>query len=142
VLLQNKVFAVLDNTTVAVRESVLVPQNHHRRMVDEWTRKPNGSYYRTTEAVDFEDYLTSNGFNIIPIPKTKNDALSHLLNLGDNRYLCTSKELTASLKASELFKGKITLIPMHTGMQSMTMVLERQPLEHARRVCVTHAHTF
>ena len=120
---QNKVFAVLDNKTVAKKASVLAKGNNHRRMVDEWTRQADGKYVVTVEAADFEDYLISLGFTIIPVPDAEDDSLCHLLNLGGGRILSTSSYLAQVLQDSPHFSGSVSGAPMHSGFQSMSMVL-------------------
>ena len=119
---QNKVFAVLDNKTVAIKASVLAKGNNHRRMVDEWTRQADGKYVVTVEAADFEDYLISLGFTIIPVPDAEDDSLCHLLNLGGGRILSTSSYLAQVLQDSPHFSGSVSVAPMHSGFQSMSMV--------------------
>ena len=62
------VFSILGDDVCVMLEEMMGEQAATKRLVDEYTRDPaTGKYSLSRENVEFSQYMTENGYHIIPI---------------------------------------------------------------------------
>ena len=61
------VFSILGDDVCLMMDEMMGPSSSTRRLVDEWTRKPDGGYECTQRDVEFADFMRGEGYHIIPI---------------------------------------------------------------------------
>ena len=61
------VFSILGDDCCLMLDEMMGERSPTRRLVDEWTRTPDGGYELTRQGVEFSEYMRGEGYHIIPI---------------------------------------------------------------------------
>eukprot|EP01060_Flectonema_neradi_P000587 TRINITY_DN10360_c0_g1_i1.p1 TRINITY_DN10360_c0_g1~~TRINITY_DN10360_c0_g1_i1.p1 ORF type:complete len:808 (+),score=179.69 TRINITY_DN10360_c0_g1_i1:136-2559(+) len=97
-----------DNCWV-VRESILGKLNPKRRLVTEYVLdEVTGEYKPSIEHMEFGEYLTRNGFHIIPASEQMADDLGiNFINMGDGELICPDEAMAEQIESFPHFHGKV-----------------------------------
>ena len=95
------VFSILGDDCCLMLDEMMGSASPSRRLVDEWTRTPEGRYECTRRDVEFAEFMQDEGYHIIPI------AAADQLVRGSVDYSGPSKFVTCSLLTS----GNSMLVP-------------------------------
>ena len=97
-----------DNCWV-VRESILGKLNPKRRLVTEYIlNEATGEYRPSIEHMEFGEYLTRNGFHIIPASEQMADDLGiNFINMGDGQLICPDEAMAEQIESFPHFHGKV-----------------------------------
>ncbi|KAA8500005.1 Arginine deiminase [Porphyridium purpureum] len=106
------VFNILDTDCCLMLQEMMGENSETRRMVDEYRRdSPDQEYYLARENIEFSQYITEQGFNIIPV--SGEDQLKYgcnVLNLGNGLIIAVHKKTAREISRSPFFRGQIKLI--------------------------------
>jgi N-dimethylarginine dimethylaminohydrolase len=61
------VFSILGDDCCLMLDEMMGEDSPTRRLVDEWTRTPDGGYELSRQGVEFSAYMRKEGYYIIPI---------------------------------------------------------------------------
>ncbi|KAK3259623.1 hypothetical protein CYMTET_31389 [Cymbomonas tetramitiformis] len=135
-------FNILDEDLTVLAEDVMPDKDGNlaefRRMVDEYEFSKDrscaetGHYYLKRRGVEFTQYLTENGFGIIPVSrKHQLEYGCNVLNLGNGNILACHKEASRAIVKDPRFKGKVQLLDfasitaMYGGLHCSSQVVKR-----------------
>jgi N-dimethylarginine dimethylaminohydrolase len=79
------VFSILGDNACIMLEEMMGEDSPTRRLVDEYTRGPDGAYAPSRTGVEFSQYMRENGYHIIPI-KAQHQLVSWRAKGGAGRW--------------------------------------------------------
>ncbi|KAL6063433.1 Arginine deiminase [Balamuthia mandrillaris] len=114
------IFNIASDTCVVLLETVIGKDSPRRRLVTEYTKTADGESYEVTRRdVEFAQYLTENGFNIIPISEEYQlDYAINFVNLGNGQLVSAYEPAKKLLEENSHFHGQVHYIP-YRGVTSM-----------------------
>jgi len=128
------VFSVLSDTCCIMLEEMTGEDAPTRRLVDEYSKGPDGKYALQRSGVEFSRFMKENGFHIIPIaPQHQLEYGCNVLNLGDQRVISVHMETARQIVQSPHFTGDVQCIDyspitsMYGAVHCSSQVVKRLP---------------
>eukprot|EP01064_Diplonema_japonicum_P001168 TRINITY_DN10753_c0_g1_i1.p1 TRINITY_DN10753_c0_g1~~TRINITY_DN10753_c0_g1_i1.p1 ORF type:complete len:798 (+),score=192.14 TRINITY_DN10753_c0_g1_i1:52-2445(+) len=106
------VAGIASENCIVVRESIIGKLNPKRRLVTEYTQnEQTGEYEVSVEHMEFGEYLTANGWHIIPASEQMADDLGiNFINMGNGQLICTDEAMGETIENFPHFRGKVHVI--------------------------------
>lgn len=128
------VFAVISDSVCIMLEEMMGPESPTRRLVDEYTRGKDGTYVQTLKGVELSQYMTDNGYHIIPIKAQHQlEYGCNVLNLGNENIISVHMETARQIVQSPHFFGDVQCIDyspitsMYGAVHCSSQVVKRTP---------------
>lgn len=126
------VFSILSDDCVLMLEDMMGEKSETRRLVDEYTVGEGGKYTKTRSDVEFSQYLSEKGYNIIPV--TAEEQLQYacnVVNLGNSRILSCHAPTARKICRSPHFSGTMeyldysAITAMYGALHCSTQIVKR-----------------
>lgn len=128
------VFNIIGFESCLMLDDIMGAESPKRRLVDEYSKDSvTGKYSRTSEDIEFSEYVKSKGFNIIPV--SCEDQLKYgcnVLNLGMGRIISVNACSSRQIVRSGHFQGGVQVVDfssitsMYGAVHCSTQVLKRR----------------
>lgn len=134
------VFSILGDDCALMLEDMMGENSPTRRLVDEYVRVPEGQgspgfgdYQLERENVEFSEYLSDNGYHVLPI--SGKDQLAYgcnCLNMGDSNIIAVHKDTARKISRFEHFHGNVEYLPydqitsMYGAVHCSSQVVHRE----------------
>ncbi|CAL8463141.1 g2675 [Coccomyxa elongata] len=139
------VFSILGDDCCLMLDEMMGEDSATRRLVDEWTRTPDGGYELTRQGVEFSEYMRGEGYHIIPI-KAADQLLygCNVLNLGNSKVLSVHAATARQIVRDPHFKGEVQVVnftpitSMYGAVHCSSQVVRRIPRRYLEDSDATH----
>ncbi|GAB4818895.1 hypothetical protein N2152v2_005941 [Parachlorella kessleri] len=128
------VFSIISDNVCIMLEEMIGVDAPTRRLVDEYTKGPDGVYHMSRHDVEFSQYMRDNGYHIIPIkPKHQLEYGCNCLNLGQERIISVHPETARQIVRSPYFNGDVQVVDyspitsMYGAVHCSSQVVKRTP---------------